>query len=286
MKFNTLNGIRDIQVALQEVGLYKSSIDGIWGGGCQRAARALFDYCAQLRKVTGLTDIPQFIDDNAVILGVQTNLKKLSLYPGALDGVWGNGSFNGINAAKDDYIKGNNLPTYSACWSKKVSPAFIAKIVAWVKAKNMRIECVDYLMAIMAFESGGTFDPAKQNNAGAQYFGLIQFGAAAAKDLGTTIGALVKMTQLEQLDYVFKYFEMRMKAKPLTKLEDFYMAVFYPAAIGKSADTTIFVTGSIGYRQNIGLDVDKDGAITVGEINFKIYKSYYDGMLIANRSLN
>lgn len=284
MLFQVLNGIRDAQVALVETKLYNSTVDGIWGPGCQKAASSLFGYHAAKKRVSGLTPIPAFIDDPAVILGLQTNLKKLGYYTGNLDGIWGDGCRSGISKAAVDYQEGNNLPQYSACWSKKVSPDFIISIRNWVAERRMSAACVDYLMAIIAFESGGTFDPAKQNNAGAHYFGLIQFGDAAAADLGTTVDELVKMSQLQQLQYVFKYFDMRMRQKPLRHLEDFYMSVFYPAAIGSSADTVIFSNGVKGYTQNNGLDVDHDGKITVGEINIKIYQSYYNGMLPANRS--
>lgn len=285
MLFQTLNGIRDAQTALVETTLYRSTVDGIWGPGCRKAASSLFGYHGAKKSITGLTDIPSFSPDNAVILGLQTNLKKLGYYAGSLDGIWGDGCRSGMTQCAVDYQADNHLPQYSACWSKKVSTDFILKIRNWVNSRRMSAMCVDYLMAIIAFESGGTFDPAKQNNAGAHYYGLIQFGEAAAKDLGTTVEALVAMSQLQQLDYVFKYFEMRMKQKPLRHLEDFYMSVFYPAAIGSSPDTPIFKKGTVGYTQNNGLDVDRDGTITVGEISVKIYQSYYNGMQPINRSV-
>jgi murein DD-endopeptidase MepM/ murein hydrolase activator NlpD len=63
-----------------------------------------------------------------------------------------------------------------------------------------------WIADIMAFETGGSFDPKKPNGIG--YYGLIQFGEAAAKDLGTTLPQLTAMTRVQQLDYVEKYFRM------------------------------------------------------------------------------
>src|SRR5208282_3601342 len=61
----------------------------------------------------------------------------------------------------------------------------------------------DWLAAVIAWESGWSFDPAKQNSIGAT--GLIQFMPSTAKGLGTTTDALKAMTFVEQMDWVQKY---------------------------------------------------------------------------------
>jgi peptidoglycan hydrolase-like protein with peptidoglycan-binding domain len=125
----------------------------------------------------------------------------------------------------------------------------------------------NFLMAIMSFETGATFSPSVKNiQSGAT--GLIQFVPATARSLGTTVEELEKMTAAGQLDFVEKYFALR-KGKLIT-IEDAYMAVLYPKAIGKGRDFVLFETGSVQYKQNIGLDTDGDGKITVGEASGKV----------------
>lgn len=87
----------------------------------------------------------------------------------------------------------------------------------------------DWVLAVMNFETGGTFSASIRNPiSGAT--GLIQFMPKTAIGLGTTTDALAKMTQIEQLVYVEKYFNPY-KGR-LNSLEDVAMVVFYPAAIG------------------------------------------------------
>ncbi|WPH68759.1 hypothetical protein [Stenotrophomonas phage BUCTxx100] len=285
MSIALTKAIKDIQVSLKEVGLYPSKIDGVWGDGSSTGFLTLINYYASKEGKASQVKIGPKVGNEVAFKTVQQQLQNIGLYTGTIDGLWGNGTKTALATLNSAFRLGYQLPKYSACWSKKVEPAFVARCKKWVDDEALVPECLDYVMAIMCFESGGTFRPDIQNGAGANYWGLIQFGTAAATDLGTTLDKLKKMTQMEQLEYVFKYFKMRMRSYKLKSLEDFYMSVFYPAAIGKSPDTMIFANGSVGYRQNIGLDVDKDGKITVGEISVKIYQTYYDGMLPVNRRI-
>lgn len=132
----------------------------------------------------------------------------------------------------------------------------------------------EFLLAVMSFETGGTFNPCEKNKAGSGATGLIQFMPSTAKGLGTTTDALCKMTQVEQMDYVEKYF-MPYKGK-LNNIEDVYMAVLWPKAIGKGLNYELF-TNQIQYDQNKGLDKNKDGKITVAEATLEVnnrYQSY------------
>jgi peptidoglycan hydrolase-like protein with peptidoglycan-binding domain len=125
----------------------------------------------------------------------------------------------------------------------------------------------NFLMAIMSFETGHTFSP-KVKNPGSGATGLIQFMPTTAKGLGTSIEKLVKMTAEEQLDVVAKYlapFKGRMKT-----LEDAYMTVLFPKAVGKGSGFVLFKKPSTQFKQNKGLDINGDGLITAGEAAAKV----------------
>jgi hypothetical protein len=152
-------------------------------------------------------------------------------------------------------------------WGTKVSKEFKARVI--LMAKNLGTKA-DYLMAIMAFETGATFDPAQKNLANPTNgpVGLIQFTAVAAKEVGKTKAELSAMTAIEQLDYV-EVLLMKKKSKGLGRLEDLYAAVHWPKAVGKKDDYVFYQKqeGAAGrnYRANSGLDTDKDDMVTLKE---------------------
>lgn len=128
------------------------------------------------------------------------------------------------------------------------------------------------LLRIISFETGGTFNPAQRNGAGSGATGLIQFMPSTAQGLGTTTAALAKMSRTEQLQYVDKY--LSTKGIEGGSYNDLYMAVLFPAAVGKSDDFVLFGdgattsgygAGSNAYWQNSGLDTNKDGKVTKSE---------------------
>lgn len=122
-----------------------------------------------------------------------------------------------------------------------------------------------WLMAVMDFETGGSFSPSVRNPY-SDYVGLIQFGPAAAQDLGTSVGRLAGMSRSQQLGYVEDYFAMQQRRHgPLRSIEDVYMAVLWPAAIGKPPGYVLFSAPSTRYVQNSGLDQAGDGTITKRE---------------------
>jgi uncharacterized protein YaiE (UPF0345 family) len=85
------------------------------------------------------------------------------------------------------------------------------------------------LLAVMHLESAATFDPAIPNGVG--YFGLIQFGKAAATTLGTTTSYLTSLSRVDQMDWVLKYFQYWKwpnKTVPSPTLANIYMTVFLP----------------------------------------------------------
>lgn len=160
----------------------------------------------------------------------------------------------------------------SLAWGNKVSKEFRKKVREIAARLGMD---PNYLMAVMAFETGYSFDPAKENGAGSGATGLIQFMPNTAVALGTTTADLAKMTAEAQLDYVEKY--LTPYKDKMTSIEDAYMAVFTPAAIGKGADHVLYSKPSVAYTQNDGLDADGDGKITVGEAAAAVSKALAKG---------
>lgn len=91
------------------------------------------------------------------------------------------------------------------------------------------------MLTVMQAESW--ISTSKENPKGA--IGLIQFMPNTAKALGTSKEALAKMSWIEQLDYVRKYY-LPYKWK-LKRIEDLYLVTFHPASLNKSEDTRIGV---------------------------------------------
>ncbi|TPJ52573.1 transglycosylase SLT domain-containing protein, partial [Mesorhizobium sp. B2-6-7] len=141
---------------------------------------------------------------------------------------------------------------------------------------SKRIGCdPSHLMAAMAFESGETFAPDKRNpSSGAT--GLIQFMRSTAEGLGTSLEALAQMSQVQQLVYVEKY--LAPYAGRFGSLSDMYMAILYPAAIGKPEASVLFSSGTKAYSQNSGLDVNGDGFVTKGEAASKVQAELDKGL--------
>jgi hypothetical protein len=114
----------------------------------------------------------------------------------------------------------------------------------------------------MAFETAETFSPSVENKySGAT--GLIQFMPETAQQLGTSTAELAQMTPETQLSYVAAYFAP-FRGR-LASVEDVYMAILWPRAVGKPADEPLFVEGGPQYAQNFYLDLDGDGTVTKQE---------------------
>ena len=135
------------------------------------------------------------------------------------------------------------------------------------------------LLAMMDFETGGTFDPATKNMAGSGATGLIQFMPDTAKSLGTTTEELSEMSRAQQLEYVDKYLKTNLEGRIGNEgadISDLYMSVLFPAAVGKPDDFVLFGEGAISkkfekrYEANKGLDANNDGSITKVEAAAKV----------------
>lgn len=132
---------------------------------------------------------------------------------------------------------------------------------------------LDYLIACMMFESGlNTKAVNKLSNA----VGLIQFMPTTCKSLGTTSEEMLSLTFSQQLQYVKAYFLPY--HKKVKTLNDMYMAILMPKYIGKPNSENIF-SSEVQYRQNKGLDDNKDGVITKQEACSKVLFQYHKGLL-------
>jgi peptidoglycan hydrolase-like protein with peptidoglycan-binding domain len=158
-------------------------------------------------------------------------------------------------------------------WGALVTPEFKAA----VRQIAADIGCdANDLMACMAFESG--IDPARVNSTSGAT-GLIQFMPKTAKALGTSTAELAKMTAEEQLRYVAAYFKWHPHVRTL---EDTYMAILWPAAVGKPNDHVLFRDPSRQYSQNSGLDSDRDGRVTKAEAAAKVRARLVEGLKANN----
>ena len=161
-------------------------------------------------------------------------------------------------------------------WGARVSQEFRAKVREI--AAELRLD-PDWLMSVMAWETGESFEPYEPNRADSGAVGLIQFMPSTAKDLGTSTQALARMSAVEQLDWVKKYYEPY--ASRIRNIGDAYMAVFLPEiGIGKPDDYVIIDRdiNPTRYRLNSGLDRNQDGKITRGEAVERVLGKFKKGM--------
>lgn len=144
--------------------------------------------------------------------------------------------------------------------------AFICKSLGW-KDPN----APNWLMICFKAESNFIFP--NVNSIGA--VGFIQIIPSTARALGTTQQALQNMTPLQYLVYVRKYFEQSniKKLGQPRNVYDVYLMIHYPVAVGKSDSYVLYSKGSAAYANNSGLDVSKDGKVTISDI--KVFVNRY-----------
>lgn len=155
-------------------------------------------------------------------------------------------------------IAADALGNERIAWGARVDAPFKAKLIQI--SQNIGVD-PNLLISAMAFETGETFSPSIRNPSGAT--GLIQFTPATAAELGTSTDDLATMTAVDQMDYVEKYFSPYRNM--LETVEDVYMAILWPAAIGKPNSWILFSKPNPQYERNSGLDADKDGHVTKEE---------------------
>lgn len=133
-------------------------------------------------------------------------------------------------------------------------PAFISRLKE--VADNIGTDSIN-LAKVMWAES--RLDPtALEKRAGAS--GLIGFMPFTATALGTSTFELRKMSAVQQLEYVEKYFE-KFKGR-LKTLDDLYLVTFYPSAVGKADDYVVGSDRSDEYAKKVA---DQNPAIAKGK---------------------
>lgn len=151
-------------------------------------------------------------------------------------------------------------------------------------ANKLGIDSND-LYKIIKFETAGTFSPKSQDPNGVS-IGLIGFTERTANSLGTSKAELGKMTAVEQLDYVYKFYKM-VGVRPGDDRGTIYMLTFMPAfahspdntVLGKKGGGTLILPSgkSAGlsmhkvWEQNPAFsDRFKRDSFTVGDVKNKI----------------
>lgn len=146
-------------------------------------------------------------------------------------------------------------------------------------AKKLKID-VNWLLAVIYFETAKTFSPQKTNNIGS--VGLIQF----THDFGTPNHKMIAGKQYslayiksldfdKQMDLVYEYYKPYIGK--MNNFLDVYLVTFFPAALSKS-DSFVLETKrlsrSVIAKQNPVFDTNKDGKITREEIK-SFFSKYY-----------
>ena len=131
----------------------------------------------------------------------------------------------------------------------------------------------EWLMAVMYSES--KFDAGVLNYQGSGATGLIQFMPAAASELNVSLPQLQQMGHLQQLEYVYRYLaKVRERYGDFTSLTDLYLAILYPRACKQDYCYTLYAKPGKSYSQNSGLDENKDGRVTVSDIDRRMQRLY------------
>lgn len=135
----------------------------------------------------------------------------------------------------------------------------------------------DWLMFVMKTESGIT-STAVNPHTGAT--GLIQFMPATAAGLGTSLAEIARMNNVQQLEYVYKYFKPY--AGKLHSAADLYAVTFFPKVLGQP-DEYVLQTDTISAAkiagQNPIFDLNKNGEITAGEFRKAVFSRYPSGFM-------
>jgi hypothetical protein len=125
------------------------------------------------------------------------------------------------------------------------------------------------LLAVMRSESGlnpAAFIRAPRTGRAPGPTGLIQFMPATARSLGTTVEELRGMTAAQQMQYVEKYFDS-VRLPSGSSAGRLYAYVFLPGRANREVLTS---QGEAYYDANRGLDMDRDGNITITDLDVRM----------------
>jgi hypothetical protein len=136
----------------------------------------------------------------------------------------------------------------------------------------------EWLMAVMYNESH--LDHKAVNLKGSGATGLIQFMPFVADELHTSIPKLLAMNPIEQLEYVERFLARWFKKGVPPTLGRFYLTVLYPWARDKEDGYVLYAYPSVKYKQNDGMDENKDGAVTVADVEARMARLYPEAAAI------
>ncbi len=145
----------------------------------------------------------------------------------------------------------------------------------------------NWLMAVINFETAGTFSPSIQNSY-TKATGLIQFMPTTALGLNTTVSTLKEMDFFHQLDYVERYY--RPYKSKIKSFVDLYLATFFPVAIGKPNNWVLRANGITAQKIAEQNPIFNDGGkVTVGKIKrvilSRIPAQYVQHIVKQNKSI-
>lgn len=268
-------GICSIQSALREVGLYQGKIDGLFGNGCYSGFEELIN--EKIERHHGW-------DGKNIFYNLQRAMIRKGLDTGGMDGIWGSKSQYVFRQSIREYQRKNKIPSYWFAWTKheNVNQEGVKKIACWLDKYDKATSNTSYLLACMNFETSNTFRTDIKNNV-SNAIGLIQFMPAKLKEWGINSKDFGNLSFENQLNYVFKFFVEYNYIKKCKFLEDYYLSIFYPSAVGKDPDNIIARKGTELYKQNRAFDIHDKGFYTASDIAAPVITRYWEGMDIKNR---
>lgn len=240
------------------------------------AAAGLGGAALAARGSTGDSRIDQLATTNgrgssgAGVSELQQRLTDAGYDTKGVDGQWGSNTQAAYDAYRADHPMqvaqgaGYTAPSgydYTQIQGVRGNPNVTPEFLRAVEGVAGRVGAApEHLMAAMSFETGGTF-AADVKNPHSSATGLIQFMDATARGMGTSTADLARMTPIEQLTYVERYFEP-FRGR-LGDLESVYTSIL--SGSPHAAGETLFSEGTRAYSANAGLDFDHDGRITTDE---------------------
>ncbi|MDX2247610.1 MAG: transglycosylase SLT domain-containing protein [Bacteroidia bacterium] len=137
----------------------------------------------------------------------------------------------------------------------------------------------EWLMAVMYSES--RLNPSVINRRGSGATGLIQFMVPTVRELNDRLGTnyymsdIRKMEAHDQMELVREYLQtVRERYGEYDSLTDLYLAILYPKALEYGTGYTLYSKPTKMYNQNIGLDENKDGSVTVSDISERMKRLF------------
>lgn len=193
--------------------------------------------------------------------------------------------------------KQSDIPTYveSVGYVTPSAPLYLMQEAAHVIQNHSAFEqkvrgianrlqvAPEWLMAVMYAESN--FEASVFNRKGSGAVGLIQFMPATAQELGISSQELAMLDPIDQLEYVYQYFDqVRQRYGTYDSLTDLYLAVLYPRARKQDPCFLLYAKPSRAYQMNSGLDENKDGVVSVSDID-KRMKRLFPGAYFAGNEI-